>query len=338
MKYLLYRIHISFTVFIYVLFVIGFVFLIKGADFLVDGASAIARRLKVSDLVIGLTIVAFGTSAPELVVNLFATSQGHTDLAIGNVLGSNIANILLILGISAIIFPLDVKENTVWREIPLCLLAVLVLGLMVNDFFMGDTGSSALDRVDGIMLLIFFALFLFYIFRSAKRERQCEQKTGSKEPQKKDLSLQYAVLFLLIGLAGVNLGAKWFVDGAVELASILGTSQALIGLTVVAVGTSLPELVTSVMAAFKKNADIAVGNVVGSNIFNIFLILGVSAVIRPLPFSSEMNLDLLIVILASSLLFITMFTGRKRNLLERWEGIIFVVIYIFYLCFLIVRG
>jgi cation:H+ antiporter len=323
---------------VYLLFVIGFVFLIKGADFLVDGASSIAKRLKVSDLVIGLTIVAFGTSAPELLVNLFASTEGHADLAIGNILGSNIANILLILGIAAIIFPLDVQRNTVWREIPLCLLAAVILGLMVNDLFLGDRGSLALDRIDGFLLLIFFALFLFYIFQNAKREREYDQKTSAIKPNEKVPDLKFAVFLLAVGLVGVNLGAKWVVDGAVELASILGTSQALIGLTVVAVGTSLPELVTSAAAAFKKNADIAVGNVVGSNIFNIFLILGVSAMIRPLPFSPEMNTDILIMILASSLLFITMFTGRKRNLLERWEGIIFVAIYIFYLGFLIVRG
>jgi len=322
----------------YFLFIVGFIILIKGADFLVNGASAIAKRLKVSDLVIGLTIVAFGTSAPELVVNLFSSTRGYTDLAIGNVLGSNIANILLILGIAAIIFPLNVKRNTVWREIPLCLLAAIILGLMVNDFFVGDTGSRALDRIDGIILLIFFAFFLFYISQNAKHERKYEQKINSKQPDKKVITLKSAILFVVIGLLGVNLGAKWVVDGAVELASALGTSQALIGLTVVAVGTSLPELATSAMAAFKKNADIAVGNVVGSNIFNIFLILGVSASIRPLPFSSEMNVDLGVVILASFLLFLSMFTGRKRNLLERWEGIIFVTIYITYLGFLVLRG
>jgi cation:H+ antiporter len=253
-------------------------------------------------------------------------------------LGSNIANILLILGIAAIIFPLDVKRNTVWREIPLCLLAALILGLMVNDFFVGDKGSLALNRLDGILLLIFFALFLYYIFQNAQRERKCEQKARPNEYNKKLPDTKFAVFLLIMGLVGVNLGAKWVVEGAVELASTFGTSQALIGLTVVAVGTSLPELVTSAMAAFKKNADIAVGNVVGSNIFNIFLILGISAVIRPLPFSSEMNIDILIVILASCLLFISMFTGRKRNLLERWEGMIFVAIYIFYMYFVIMRG
>lgn len=323
---------------VYLLFILGFVFLIKGADFLVDGASAIARRLKVSDLVIGLTIVAFGTSAPELVVNIFASTEGHTDLAIGNVLGSNIANILLILGIAAIIFPLDVKRNTVWREIPLCLLAAVILGLMVNDFFVGDADSSALDRIDGILLLIFFILFLFYVFQNAKSERKYEQSASSREFNKELPSLKFAVLFLVIGLVGVNVGAKWVVDGAVELASMLGTSQALIGLTVVAIGTSLPELVTSAMAAFKKNADIAVGNIVGSNIFNIFFILGISAIIRPLPFDDRMNIDLIVVILASTLLFLTMFTGRKRNLLERWEGIIFISIYIAFIGFSIMRG
>ncbi|UCF07708.1 MAG: calcium/sodium antiporter [Thermoplasmata archaeon] len=322
---------------VYALFLIGFVFLIKGADFLVDGASAIAKKLRVSDLVIGLTIVAFGTSAPELMVNLFASSRGYADVAIGNVLGSNIANILLILGISALIFPLDVEEDTVWREIPFSLGAALVLALLVNDFFV-DTGSLELSQSEGLVLLLFFVLFMLYMFRRAVRQRSEKQDKESVEMDVKKYGVPKALLLLIIGLVGINVGAMWVVEGAVELAEALGVSQAFIGLTVVAVGTSLPELATSVIAAVKKNPDIAVGNVVGSNIFNIFLILGVSATIRPLPFSANMNVDLAVVIMASLLLFVAMFTGRRRNLLERHEGAFFVVVYVGYILFTILRG
>lgn len=322
---------------IYVLFLIGFVFLVKGADFLVDGASAIARKLRVSDLVIGLTIVAFGTSAPELMVNLFASSQGHADMAVGNVLGSNIANVLLILGISALIFPLDVKEETVWKEIPLSLGAAVVLALLVNDFFLGR-GDLELSRKEGLVLLFFFILFMVYMFVRASRQRRDTYRDDGIVLDVKKYSFPKAAVLLLTGLIGINIGAIWVVEGAVELAKALGVSQALIGLTIVAVGTSLPELATSVIAAFKRNSDIAVGNIVGSNIFNIFLILGISATVRPLPFSAYLNADLTVVILASLLLFIAMFTGRKRNLLERSEGAFFVAIYIGYILFTILRG
>jgi cation:H+ antiporter len=322
---------------IYILFLIGFLFLVKGADFLVDSASAIAKKLKVSDLVIGLTIVAFGTSAPELVVNLFASSQGYSDVAIGNVLGSNIANILLVLGISALIFPLDVEEETVWREIPMSLGAALVLALLVNDFFLGS-GPLELSRFEGVVLLLFFVIFMFYMFRRASLQRREGKGDLKVEPEVKEHGVPKALLLLTIGLIGINIGARWVVDGAVELAGALGVSQALIGLTIVAMGTSMPELATSVIAAFKKNPDIAVGNIVGSNIFNIFLILGVSATVRPLPFPAGMNLDMAVVIMASALLFIAMFTGRKRNLLERPEGAFFVILYFSYILFTIIRG
>jgi len=318
------------------LFVIGFIFLIKGADFLVDGASAIAKKLKVSDLIIGLTIVAFGTSAPELIVNIFASAQGNTQIAIGNILGSNIINIFVILGISSIIFPLLVTKGTVWKEIPFCLFATILFGILANDNLIFRNNITEISRLDGFVLIIFFLFFIFYILNTARKQRN-ENKDKSALDIKQYNYLK-SFLFIIIGLIALNIGAKWVVDGAVEVASFLGVSQSLIALTIVALGTSLPELATSAMAAFKKNTDIAIGNIVGSNIFNILLILGISSMIRPLKFNIASNIDIIIAILAPLLLFITMFTGRKKHVLELWEGMLFLFIYLVYLIFVVYRG
>ncbi|MBU1487517.1 calcium/sodium antiporter [bacterium] len=316
----------------YILLIIGFVLLIKGADFLVEGASSIAGRLKVSDLVIGLTVVAFGTSTPELFVNVVASARGNADIAIGNVLGSNIANIFLILGVSSIIFPLSVTKGTVWKEIPLSLLAAILLGILANDRLIDKSDFSALTRIDGLVFISFFIIFIYYSFGIAKRIEGMEEHLPVKQQ-----GLVKSVLLVILGLIGLALGGKWIVDGAVHLALGLGASQSLIGLTIVAIGTSLPELATSVVAAFKKNAEIAVGNVVGSNIFNIFFVLGISSNIKPLPFQVKSNIDIAVVILANILLFVCMFTGRRR-LLDRWEGIVFVALYASYVVFLIIQG
>lgn len=314
----------------YFLFVIGFVFLIKGADFLVDGSASIAKRFKISAIVIGLTIVSFGTSTPEFVVNIFASINGNTDLAIGNILGSNIANILLILGISSIIYPLTTKRNTVWKEIPLSLLAVILLGIMANDARIDGGGFSGLTRSDGLILLSFFVIFIYYTFGIAK-------VTGeSDEIEIRLMSNSRAIILIVIGLFGLTVGGKWIVDGAVSLAQSFGVSQSLVGLTVVAIGTSLPELATSAVAAYKKHTDIAIGNVVGSNIFNIFWILGFSSIIRPLPFGSNSDSDIAMAIFSSALLFSFMFTG-KRHTIERRDGILLVVMYIGYVSFLIIN-
>lgn len=316
---------------IYFLLPLGLVFLIKGANILVDGASSIAKRLGISALVIGLTIVAFGTSAPELIVNIFASIKGNTDIAIGNILGSNIANILLILGISAVIFPLAVKRGTVWKEIPLALLAVVLVGVMASDGMIDGQSFSALTRIDGLVLLTFFIIFLYYIFGISR--------AGAADKTEIPVhlhSLPRACLMIGLGLIGLTVGGKWIVDAAVALATTLGVRESLIGLTIVAIGTSLPELATSAVAAYKKNADIAVGNIVGSNIFNIFWILGVSAVINPLPFSSLLMRDVLMTIIATLLLFIFMFIG-KRHILERWQGVGFIALYVGYVVFLIVQ-
>ncbi len=315
----------------YILFVIGFFVLIKGADLLVDGSSSIAKKLKISNIVIGLTIVAFGTSAPEFIVNIFASANGNTEIAIGNILGSNIANILLILGISAIIYPLVTKNNTVWKEIPLNLLAAILLGILVNDVRIEGGTFSGLSRIDGFVLLAFFIIFLYYTFGISKVTGEI-----SDEPNIKQLSNLKSLLYIVGGLLGLVMGGKWIVDGAVKIAELFNVNQSLIGLTIVAIGTSLPELATSAIAAYKKQTDIAIGNVVGSNIFNIFWILGFSALIRPLPFSKTSDFDIIMTILASAILFIIMFIGKKHTI-EKWQGIIMILLYIAYIVFLIIN-
>ncbi len=309
----------------YVLMPVGFVLVIKGADLFVNAASAVARRLGVSDLAIGLTVVAFGTSLPELAVNVTASIQGDTGITIGNIIGSNIANILLILGISGLVFPLAVTQGTTWKEIPLSLLAAVLVGIMANDRFIDQSPASVLTRIDGLVLLCFFVIFLYYSVTIARRVEGIE----SGLPQEA-ASLGKAVLSMGLGFIALIVGSKWVVDGAVKLALSLGVSETAVGLTIVAVGTSLPELATSVMAAYRKNPDIAVGNVVGSNIFNIFFILSASALIRPVPFAPRTNIDIGVLLVASSLLFLWMFTGKRRTL-DRWESGVFLVLYAGYL-------
>lgn len=319
----------------YILLPIGFVLLIKGADFLVDGASSVAKKMGISALVIGLTVVSFGTSAPELIVNIFASVNGNTDIAIGTILGSNISNILLILGVSAVIFPLAVTKGTVWKEIPLSLLAALLVAVMANDIFIDGGSFSGLTRIDGIVFLAFFIIFLYYTFGISKVASSDSPVDSSKAliPQR---SVAKSCIMIVAGLIGLTLGGKWIVDASVALATTLGVSQALIGLTVVAIGTSLPELATSAVAAYKKDVDIAVGNIVGSNIFNIFWILGISSVINPLEFSPLLTKDIIMVIVATVLLFISMYIGKKHTL-QRWQGACFILIYVGYITFLVMR-
>lgn len=316
---------------LYILFVLGFIILIKGADLLVSGSSAIAKKFNIPDLVIGLTIVAFGTSAPELFVNVSASLKGNTDIAVGNIIGSNIANILLILGVSAMIYPLTVKSTTVWKEIPFSLLAALVTGILANDIILDGRTISEISRGDGLILLAFFLIFLYYIFSISKNS-----DAPALENLKPMTSLKSGV-FIAVGLGMLVLGGTWIINGAREIAGNFGVSEYLIGLTVVSVGTSLPELATSAVAAYKKNTDIAIGNVVGSNIFNVFWILGVSATINPLPFEQSGNFDLMTAVLASVLLMASLFIG-KRHILEKWQGAIFLLFYVAYLTYIVLRG
>lgn len=317
---------------VYVLFALGFALVVKGADWLVDGASAIAKRFNVPDLVIGLTIVAFGTSAPELAVNIFSSISGNTGIAIGNILGSNIFNIMFILGLSAIIYPLAVGKGTVWKEIPMSLLAAMLVGVLANDAFFSRNGVSALGKIDGIVFLAFFAVFLYYTFGVAKQGRDDRDGLDIKK-----IKIWQSTLMIVSGLVMLFIGGKWVVDGAVEIARYLGVTESLIGLTIVAAGTSLPELATSAVAAYKKNCDIAVGNIVGSNIFNIFFILGISSLIRPLPFGAGSNVDILMTIFSSLILFIWMFVGKKR-ILKRWQGAAMMLMYAAYVAYLVMRG
>ncbi len=311
---------------------VGFIFLIKGADFLVNGSSALAKRIGVSDLMIGLTVVAFGTSMPELLVNTFASLNGNTDISIGNIVGSNIFNILCILGISSTIYPLTVTKGTVWREIPFGLLAALVLGILANDVLFDKLDYSIISFIDGLVLMAFFAIFLYYI--------ACIYKNTDNNALYGDegkMSLAKSLFMILLGITGLVFGGKMVVDGSVFIASRLGVSQSLIGLTIVSAGTSLPELATTAVAAYKKNSDIALGNIVGSNIFNIFFILSISALTTPLVIPTYFNADILVLIASSLLLFLFMFTGKKR-ILDKWEGFVFLVLYALYIIYLIKRG
>ena len=309
----------------YLLIPIGFVVLVKGADVFVEAASSLARRLRVSDLAIGLTVVAFGTSLPELAVNVTASVQGNTGITIGNILGSNIANILLILGVSGVVYPLVVTRGTVWREIPLSLLAAIVVGIAANDYFLDGATISILSRAEGLILLCFFIIFLYYSASIARNFEGVESAVP-----KAVLSLTRIGVMMAIGLVALIVGGQWVVDGAVKMATALGISESVIGLTIVAVGTSLPELATSAAAAYRKNPDIAIGNVVGSNIFNIFFILGISALIRPIPFGMQANFDIGVLMAASVALFLCMFMG-KRHVLERWQAVSFLVGYAVYI-------
>jgi len=316
--------------------VIGFVLLIKGADWLVTGASALAKKHNVSDLVIGLTIVSFGTSAPEMVVNTMASINQHSDIVFGNILGSNVVNLFLILGVAGLIYPITVHSNTVWKEIPVSVLAVVVLLMLSNGFLM--TGVNVLSRIDGVILLTFFAGFLYYIYIQMKTERL----DSGEENVKQMTNLKIWVL-IIIGLAGLVAGGKFVVDHSIKIATLLGVSEKIIGLTIVAIGTgltivaigtSLPELMTSVVAALKKNSDIAIGNVIGSNIFNIFLILGVSSLINPVQFNPSFNTELYLLAGGTLVLFIAMFTGGRKKL-DRWEGAVLLGIYLLYIGWLI---
>ncbi len=314
----------------YILFALGFIFLIKGADYLVDGSSSLAHRVGISQLVIGLTIVSFGTSAPELLVNIIASFQGAGDVGIGNVLGSNIANIFLILGVAAAIYPLRIKKSTTWKEIPLNFLAALALLALANDAIIDGASTSILTRIDGIILMLFFIIFVYYTIGLAKAEHH----NNGAVPKH---GIAKAFVMVAAGILGLAFGGQWVVNGAIEIATKFGISEALIGLTIVAVGTSLPELATSAVAAWKKNADIAIGNVVGSNLFNVFWVLGLSATIKPLPFRPEINTDILVYLGAAIMLFAFAFTGQKNHV-SRFDGWLFLACYVFYIIFLIMRG
>ncbi|SDB49915.1 cation:H+ antiporter [Flavobacteriaceae bacterium MAR_2010_188] len=307
---------------------LGLALLVKGADWLVEGASTYAKKKNVSNLAIGLTIVAFGTSAPELIVNIIASIQGHTDIVFGNVIGSNNFNLLVILGMSGLITPLAVQSSTVWKEIPISLLAAVILLFLLNDTItFGE--NNRLSRLDGFILLGLFGAFLWYVAKQLKNVDEQES------PFLSTMSNTKIWLYILFGLAGLIVGGQFVVENAREIAGSLGVSDKIIGLTIVAAGTSLPELATSITAALKKNNDIAVGNIIGSNIFNIFLILGVSAVINPMGYNPIFNKDLYFLVGGTIFLFLFMFSGNKTKTLGRWEAGILLTAFIVYTGFLI---
>lgn len=319
---------------VYILFVVGFVLLIKGADWLVSGSASVAKKYNISDLVIGLTIVSMGTSMPELIVNILASTSGASEIAIGNVVGSNIANILLILGVAAFIYPLTIKDSTVMSQIPFSIIAILLVAFAANAHIFNPDYSLMISRLDGVVFILFFALFMVYIIKLAREGRA----DMIEEASDKVLSMGKSILFILLGMVGLFLGGKWVVDGAIKIAVQFGLSQNLIGLTIVAIGTSLPELVTSAMAAYRKNTDIAVGNVIGSNIFNLLWVLGISAMISPMKYDPVVNADIIVLLVATFLIVFSLMTGRAKNQIGKPTGIFFLACYIAYTAFVIYRG
>lgn len=309
----------------------GLALILLGANGLTDGAAAVAKRFHISDLVIGLTIVALGTSAPELVISTMAALGGSAEMAIGNVVGSNIFNVLAIIGVTAMVIPIKVGEGTMSKEIPLVILCSFVLAFMANDVILDGGSRNIISRIDGLVLLGFFLIFLRYTFAIARNGNAEEEETKIKE-----MPIWKSALFIAGGLAGLIYGGQLFVDGASGIASSLGVSESIIGLTIVAGGTSLPELATSVTAALKKNPGIAIGNVIGSNLFNILFVLGCSATISPLSMGGINNVDMAVLI-GSAILFWLVGWFFKKRTITRVEGALLVICYIAYTAYLIAQ-
>jgi len=323
------------TVFLdFLMVIVGFVCLIKGADFLVDSASSIAKKLNISELVIGLTIVALGTSAPEMVVNGISAAKGHDEVVFGNIIGSNIFNLFLILGVAGLIYPLSVRGNTVWKEIPFSLGVSVFLFLLVNDQLLWGNDYNTAGKFDGVFLIGLFVAFILYIAFNLRKDKDRNELVDEHEI--KIFSYTKTILMMVGGIAALAIGGNLVVTNAVALAQKFEVSEKLIGLTIISAGTSLPELATTVIAATKKKSDIAVGNVLGSNILNITLILGISALIRPLNYNVLLNTDMYVLFGGTLLLFFFMFTLHSKKL-DRWEAFIYVVGFIGYLVFLFIR-
>ncbi|MBQ1973896.1 MAG: calcium/sodium antiporter [Paraprevotella sp.] len=306
--------------------VVGIVLILWGADKLTDGATGIARRFRINELVIGLTVVAFGTSLPEFVVSFTATLQGTSGISIGNIMGSNIFNILAIVGITAMVSPIVVSKGTIQKDVPFAILSSAALMVMSMDTLWGVNEMNWLSRGDGLVLLMFFAVFMAYTFSIASNDELRDEQPTTQ------MSYTKIGLYVLLGLAGLIFGGKLFVNGATDIALSLGMSETVVGLTIVAAGTSLPELATSVVAARKGSSSIAIGNVIGSNLFNVFFILGFCSTISPMPIGEISNLDLGLLLMCPVLLWF--FSASKRKV-ERWEGAVLFLIYIAYVAYLI---
>lgn len=315
-------------------FIGGLVLILWGANALTDGASAVAHKFGISEFIIGMTIVGFGTSMPEFTVSLFSAFDGAYGIAIGNAVGSNIINILLIIGVTAIIMPISIEKNIMSNEIVLLIISSIILLVMGNGVLLDGASENILSRIDGILLLLFFFMYFRNVLKEAKRNQPAETAEG--ESSIGAMSPLKASIFIVLGLAALIFGADKFVDGAAGIARAFGVSDAVIGLTIVAIGTSLPELATSISSALKGRCSLAVGNVVGSNIFNIFFVLGATASIHPLPFGAIGNVDLL-VMLGASVLFYLVSRFYKTQVITRGEGIIMVLCYVAYTVYLLVK-
>ena len=308
------------------LLIVGFGALILGANWLVNGATSVGVRAKMSPLIIGLTIVAFGTSLPEMIVNVFSCIKGSPGLAIGNIIGSNTMNILLILGVSSMIFPIDVSRISIRRDIPAGFIATFAITLMANDFFRGTSGT--INWIEGLVLLAMGAGYLWLTFK-----KNSENLETLEDPEYSKASSWGKTIFqLFLGVIGLYIGGELVSNNAQKLALSWGMGESTVGLTVVATATSLPELITSIVAALKKNSAIAIGNVLGSNILNIFMVLGVSSLIIPLPFDTKMNQQLLILFAANAIMLTTVFTGKGRKI-SRFEGAILTLGYVGFMLF-----
>lgn len=315
----------------YILLVVGFALLIKGADWFVDGASKIAKILRISPLLIGLTIVAFGTSSPEATVSILAALDGSAEVSLGNVIGSNIFNITLVVGLTALINPLKVESETIRKEIPFTLLGSTVLLILISDVVLQGLTENLITRSDGLIFLLFFSIFMYYIFEVVRNSRDKLEVQDESEKAKWGKNSIRTV----IGLGAIIFGGELVVRNSTEIAVSLGMSETLVGLTIIAIGTSLPELVTSIMAAIKKQSEIALGNIVGSNIFNIFFVLGTSSLITPLPVNGKVFVDIALMLILTVILLIF---SRTNYRIGKKEGSFLAVAYVLYLVFIIIRN
>lgn len=319
----------------YLLLIVGFVLLVKGADLFVEGSSKLAKILRIPPIIIGLTIVAFGTSTPEAAVSISASISGSEGISLGNVIGSNLVNISLILGLTTVITPMIVQKKTIVKEIPLALLGSVALLVMLLDTSLTSESVNTLSRIDGIILLLFFGVFVYYIVEVAIKNRN-NQKIYFLEKENKKTTLLPNLIKLFIGLGGLVLGGWMVVKYGQEIAFSLGMSETLVGLTIVAIGTSLPELVTSITAAIKKESEIALGNIIGSNIFNIMFVLGISSTISPISINNNIIVDIVLMILVTFVVLIFATTHKRK--INRIEGSVLLAIYLAYLTFIIIRN
>ncbi|NKF08591.1 calcium/sodium antiporter [Clostridium gasigenes] len=321
----------------YILLIIGFVLLIKGADIFVDGASEIAKKFKIPEIIVGLTIVSIGTSAPELAVSIISSLKGSNEITMGNIIGSNIFNTLMVLGITSIIMPIVIKKSSISKDfIITVIVAILLLVLTFGDLLWG--GTSQISTLNGIVLLILCIGYLLLLLLDTKKSNSLVENIESEEPQE-EIQILTCIIKILIGVAGVVSGGEMVVNAATNIATTFGMSQKLIGLTIIAVGTSLPELVTSIIAAIKGKNDIALGNVFGSNIFNMLLILGTAASINPIPVLPQLGIDLIFLIVVTLILGGFMFVGKKgKSKLSRKEGLILVLMYVVYIVYIVIRN